>query len=598
MEWMVNYYPTADDNLNFEMDSWTFNGTDYNWNGGGFSSSTPQPLQFSGRSVVSPYAQTVFKTALTNYLQNHPTIDNSILDTLIDTVMGWDILSQSLGGLNDQLITLLSQTTFPPPVSSSAIACPPPKNASPSNGPKVGNLVQDQFHHSPMLQSTLSDNLMFPVRGALVDFAGLQLVDTFGQTYQLNQNNSPQGFQPLISQYLTPPSSITLPSVFNNLVPFVLGPRLIQSTRLNLDFLANDGSSTLSTAQNNDNPICGWLLPNHLDKSLDVYDAEGVLLGALNSLGTPNNWRPRPGAAGSTPPPSKPSDIANEALKNVVVALAAQTAAVFEDFIQVVDETLWMSDPLGGQSDTFLSALIGRPLAVTMMDLSLELNGNTATSQLWNDMLTNDSTATDFTQKHHTGGIENIPFPLRLGSITLRNDGLMGYFLPDASNPYDTFYAVHNSPTLSAGNTFIKPIIDATGGYQGNISLQVNRFGSPPVAPVTATMILDPLGVIHGYTGILPVASTALPAYQVQNFLKKLLVNFQAGPVLTDLDTPAAIRTPLPAEKQGTWDWLQSIKGDWVQDTIVNANDAARFPLQPPVLKEGWLQLKDIDTDD
>ncbi|MEL7425046.1 MAG: hypothetical protein AAFN81_18815 [Bacteroidota bacterium] len=598
MEWGVNYYPTADAKLNFEMDSWTFDGTSYTWNGGGFSGGSPQAIEIEGRSVVSPYTQTVFKTALNKYLQGHPKIDNAQLDKLLDEVMGWDILSQSLSGMTDQLITLLSQTTFPPPTTKQQLPCSMPSGASPSNGPKVGNLVQDQYHHAPILTTTLTDNTFFPVRGALVNFSGLQIVDVFGQTYQLNKVNTPsQGFKPLLSPSLTPPSSQSLPAgVFDHSYPFVLNPRLVQGTRLNMEFLVNDGSDPVINSTDNNNPICGWLLANHLDNSLDVYDSNGVLLGELNNLGAPNNWRPRPGAPGANPPPATPADIANTALKNVIVKLAAQTPAVFEDFIQTVDETLWMSDPLGGKSDTFLSALIGRPLAVTMMELSLELDGNTATSQLWDEMLTSDSTKEDFTKVHDTGGVENIPFPLRLGSIELRNDGLLGYFLPDGANAYDTFYAVHPSPTQSAGDHFIKPIM-ASGAYQGDLSLKVNGYGEATTS-LTVTLISDPLGVVHGYTGVLPVQQAALPAYQVQDFLKTMLVNFQTGPVVANAATVGMIRTPLPAEKQGTWDWLQHIKGDWVQDTIVNVDDAARFPLKPPVLKEGWLQLRGVKKDD
>lgn len=593
MEWMVNYYPTQDANMNFEMDSWAFDGMHYSWTGQGFPSN-PGNMQLSGRAVVSAYAQNTFTGIINAYLKDHPAIDSPQLDTMIQTVMNWDILAQSLNGMTTQLVTLLPQTSFIPPVSGNPVP-PLPVDPSPKNGPPVGDLVQQQYQYMPQVTTTLN-NCFFPVRGALASFAGLQLVDAFGQTYQLNQNNTPQGFAPLISPSLTPPASKPLPDEFYG--SFMLGPRLAQSTRLNLDFLANDGSGPLP-ASSNDNPICGWLLPNHPDNSLDVYDENGILLGELMPLPAPFNWRPRPGDPGNDPPPQTPAAIQNTALKNVVVTLAAQTIDVLADFIKVIDETIWTTDPPGSGSDPFISTLMGRPLAVTLMNVSLELNGNTFTSQLWNDMLTPGSTTNQFTPVHNTGGVETVPFPVRLGSLQLRNDGLMGYFLDAeiANNTFPYFYCVHDQPGLSAGDQFIRPVVDASNNnktYNGNLYVHANAYNQPPV-PVQVTLITDPLGVVHGYTGIIPVTTAALPAYEVQQFLKKMQVNFQTGPILAGA---ATLRTPIPAEKQGTWNWLQQVHTQWTQSPIVDADDAARFPLQPPVIREGWLQLKGINKDD
>lgn len=593
MEWMVNYFPTQDAKMNFDMDSWVFNGTHYSWTGAGFPSN-PGNVELSGRAVVSPYAQNMFNNMIKAYMKNHPKIDSPQLDQLCETVMSWDILAQSLNGMTTELATLLPQTSFLPPTSGNPV---PPVPAIPStqNGPTVGDLVQEQYRFTPQLTTSLN-NCFFPVRGALVNFAGLQLVDVFGQTYQLNQNNTAQGFAPLISPSLSPPPNQSLPDGFYG--SFLLGPRLVQSTRLNLNFLANDGTGSLNNSQNN-NPICGWLLPNHLDNSLDVYDENGILLGELLQLPAPFNWRPRPGDPGANPPPSTPTDISNAALKNVIVTLAAQTAEVLADFMRVIDETIWTTDPLGKGSDPSISTLIGRPLAVTLMDISLELNGNTLTNQLWDDMLTPGSTVNQFEAVHNTGAVENIPFPVRLGSLQLRNDGLMGYFLNSTAENYifPNFYCVHDQPGFSESDTFIKPAVITTGNnktYQGNLYVSVNAY-EKAASTVRVTLIIDPLGVVHGYTGLLPVQSAALPTYEVQQFLKKIQVNFQTGPILADSGT---MRTPKPAEKQGTWNWLQQVRTQWMQSPIVDADDAARFPLEPPVICEGWLQLKGVGGND
>ncbi|MBP7259716.1 MAG: hypothetical protein KBB37_00395 [Bacteroidia bacterium] len=585
MEWMVNYYPTItnDGTANFDMTSWTFDGQHYQWTGNGISGSTPYNLELSGRSVAVPYIQNVLKGALSKYLHNHPAIDSTQLESLLNTVMNWDIMSQSLSGLTSQLLTLNLQTSINPPVSGNPVPNPVPANATAASGPPVGDLIQGQHNYTPILETAETGNIFFPIRGGLVTFAGMQLVDAFGQVCNLGVPNTPNGFQPLLSPSITPPASLVAPTNLNS--PFILGPRLAQSARLNMEFMANDLSATLTTATNN-NPICGWILPNHLDNSIDVYDGDGNLLGELLPLSTNPLWRPAPGNANA---PASPQDISNSTLCSVISQLAVQTTAVFSDFMQVIDETLWMSAPLGGQSDTFMSALMGRPLAVVNMQVGLELNGEPATNQLFNEMLTPGSTASNFTPVQDTGDAETTSFPLTLGSLQLRNDGLMGYFFSAGSDAYNNFYSVHDAPTLSAGDTFVQPILNTqTGTYNGNLNVLADG------STVSVTLLMDPLGAVHGYSGILPVASAALPGYLVQDFLKNLLVNFETGPILAD---GGNLRTPEPATKQGTWNWLQNVKGTYIQNTIVNANDVARFPLQPPAIREGWLQLTNIDNE-
>ena len=580
LEWQAKYYPTLDASRNFDPSCWTFDGTHYEWNGNGFDygngNDNVYSIPIQGRTVVSPYAQTVFQSKLSNYLSTAATIDSVQMEQLLATVMGWDILGQTLSGFTDQLITLLSQETFPPP-------CSPNLGTTPA---LVGDLVQDQYHLTPKLTSLdlAYENVFFPLRGGLVTFAKNQLwlLDTYGQFYDLSQPTE-HGFQPLISPSLTVPSVVTTPSFMS--APFVLGPRLVQSARLDMNLLANDNSGGDIVTSANNNPICGWLLPNFLDNSITVYDSNGIMLGELLvAQASPDNWRPRPGPNGNNPPPpASPSQIANTALMNVISKLASQGVDTLSDFLQLTDETLWMVNPMNGIGNDSLAALIGRPLAVVQLQLNLTLNGDPITNQMWNYMLTPDPSDTYYIPMHDSGGVLDLVFPVRLGSLDLRNDGLVGYFLSD----YTKFYAVHTEFELKPSDTFIQPILETSGispVYQGDVTVTPNSASG-----VTLTLILDPQGSVHAYTGILPVNSVTVDANAVQDFLKSLLVNFQTGPILAD---PGTLRTPQPAVNQGTWSWLQADSDTWEQDGIVDADDAALFPTQAPSLREGWLQLQ------
>ena len=576
LEWELQYFPTGDGE--FSLSDWQFDGTQYIWAGTGFYQK--YLASYKGRTLLTPQAPLLFKDKIAALLKHNANVDSQQLESLISTVSNWDLLSQSLSGLTDQLITLDSQETFPPPQATSAsVTCP---SAPGAVQPQLAELIGGQYHYIPVLEST-GDNF-YPIRGGFVQFQQIQVVDAFGQTYSVSSSNSGQGFQPILGQGLMP--TITPSGFPDGMVQ--LPPRLVQSSRLDMQWLANDGSGQDITVSSNANAICGWLLPNHLDGGIAVYDSSGVLLGELWPLPLPYNWRPRPGDPGSNPPPLTPADIPNAVLQQVVTSLAAQTADVFNDFLNTVDETLWMIDPLGGRKDQFLSVLIGRPLAVVQMQLALNLNGSPWFNQTWNDMLATNPQTQQYQWAQDSGDLEQVSFPVRLGSLDLRDDGLIGYYLSDGTSPYSKFYSVNFPEHISSGDTYIQQIFATPNGspqYSGNV------FLTPQTNTVTLTMILDPRGSVHAYTGLLPVTTAALPGHAVEEFIKTLKVTFQTGPIIAD---PGTLRIPQPAEQHGAWNWIQLVASAWEQDTIIDADDQARLPDGNLQLREGWLQLTGV----
>lgn len=589
LEWQVDYFPTRS-GTSFSIADWQFDGEKYTWKGTGTDFKTS--MSYKGRTILTPQAPLLVKDKIRAYLKGHPDIDTPALEDLLDTVAGWDIISQTLSGFTDQLITLLTQQAFPPtPVADMTVKCPGPGVTQPS----VTALIGDEYHNMPILQSSdINSNSFFPVRGGFARFPlhRLQIVDTYGQIFPLAEVNTPsQGFLPIISAGMKPTPNAQNPAPAGALQ---LPPRIVQSSRLDMRVLANDNSGQDIYTAANPNPVCGWLLPNHLDSGIAVYDENGVSLGELLPLPAPNNWRPRPGAPGANPPPATPDQIANPTLKAVVKTLYSQKGNVFTDMLKVIDETLWQVDPMGGRQDQMLSVLIGRPLAVVQMNLQLNLMGEPAFSQLWNKMAVTDGNTTPAVPKRvkDTGNILNIPFPVKLGSLDLRNDGLIGYFLGDGTTNYSTFYASHYGSSIPASDTFIKPIVttDNTGAkkYQGDINLQCNG------PAVKVTMLVDPRGEVHAYTGVLPVTTAALPGNLIEDFIAQLKVTFQTGPVIAD---PGTLRIPQPAEDKAVWKWVQATApGTWSEQNIMNADDKARMPDELLQLREGWLQLSNLDS--
>ena len=588
LEWELNYYPTGDgassagtwqENL---LQHWRFDGQQYVWQGSGFAAANV--LQYSGRTVLTPHAPLLFydkvKAFLKTYNPPDQPLDVAGLEALLATVSTWDVVSQSLSGLTGQLATLLEQETFlPPPAGSEQVSCP----ANGTNPPTLTALIGQQYHRMPLVATQGSPVPDFlPVRAGFLQLTQLRVVDSFGQVLPLSgQLNVAGGVLP--GQSLMPSSPKLLPQ---NAVQ--LPPRLVQNARLNLDLLSVAGAPDAAVPAQL-GVVCGWLLPNHLNGGLAVYDASGLPLGDLLPGAEPTAggiWQPSPGST----QPASPAQIANPTLRQVVVSLYNQPATTFSDAVQAIDETLWLVDPLGGRQDQSLSVLIGRPLAVVQLSLALTAAGPLNYSQTWADTAQPTGPNGAYQAVYNTGDVREVSFPVSLGSLDLRNDGLVGYFLADFNN----LYTLHGG---TAGTylqpTVTPPLAGSPSMYSGNINLSLNGD------PVVATLLLDPRGSVHAYTGILPVASVALDPHLAEQFLSKLQLTFQTGPLVLDAGT---IRTPLPAEQQGAWQWLQQqaatgqTAATWQQSNLVAADATARMPAATPALHEGWLQFTLPDT--
>ncbi len=109
-----------------------------------------------------------------------------------------------------------------------------------------------------------------PVRAGFLKL-NLTLIDIYGQK-KIVKPTTIDIAQTLMATYQGQP----VPNVA------YLPPRISQASRLLFRFLAAD---TSSLAEMNlhpaTTPICGWLLPNHLNGSLFIYDTQGASLGTL-----------------------------------------------------------------------------------------------------------------------------------------------------------------------------------------------------------------------------------------------------------------------------------------------------------------------------
>lgn len=448
----------------------------------------------------------------------------------------------------------------------------------------------------------------FPLRAGFLRILRLRLVDGFGQAVDLAGSSDAQNVD---SQQVTSSQPMSLdgrPDLQ------VLPPRFTSPARLWFRYYAADGSDREagaaapaspdagSTAQPADtppdviSPVCGYLLPDHLDGELEFFAADGSSLGAVRpDPGAGVIWADAPGrptTVGQTPARAASNAFLAGIAQGLLEWGAADTLegpgreTALSALLRMIDSTLWSVDPFAHAGEEYLSLLIGHPVAVLRARVWLELR-----------------------EPVHPEVTNQIAISLRLGALTHWQDGLLGYYVNDdyrtlhcadgsaagfarpvgpgqgflqqagqVQNYYETFADDLGAGAVEGASPVDHPFVDASG-------VAILR----PNQPLNLTLLVEPHAVVHATTGLLPRKEIGIRREWVALALAKLSPTFRFGPVLTDLKH---IRMPVPNERSGTWSWdhRQDVSA-WAEDPVTNATNDAPLSPDPVQGTEGWLRL-------
>lgn len=385
---------------------------------------------------------------------------------------------------------------------------------------KVRQAVQNSNRSAP---EPLND--FNPIRSGAMKILNLRLVDTFGQVKELDVSHINT------TEVMTTKDKSDFIS---------LPPRLVQPARLNFRWLSASQGEQEMNAHPATTPICGWLLPNNLDKSLMIYDNKGIALGSIDRLA---KWEPAPGEK----PVRTVKGIANPHLRKMVSYLSKRRPAFLDKFIDVLDKALENIEPENYTKHQSLALLMGQPLAVVRASLNLELKGQPAINEDWNcfrqDLRRNSRDNDDFTR---------VKFPILIGDYHQLNDGLVGYW-KEKENGYedDIFYA---PKTDNIEDEYIKYHLD-----------DLNICQSIEAAPQVLTMLVDPKGNVHASSGILPTKVIDIPPDQYAAALQAIGITFLSTPILTNY---RQMSLPLPVEPGYSWSWLEEENETWTEIAI------------------------------
>ncbi len=597
MDWRVMWYPdsTTDQDA---LKNWELQEIDYNWRG----SSIPQTgIEIQGRTVLNAKTARNIQEKLSTF-QDDPAFDGlpdfviTDLSQVAEDIGKLDLLTQSVSGFTNQLITQISNMAqFP-------------------DG-KPGDLIGDaNTNYIPDVGTTTKSPDFFPIRSGHISLIDLWVVDSFGQVLSGKDSLLPAK-DPIPGIYWSESLTTSSPNYTGDTENFgQLPPRLSQMAGIDGRLLKSTDDTVFTNSSDLTSPICGWIMPNHLDNSLIIFDAAGVNQGEIIKVDreVPSGerqytirWDAVPGSNSIL---GAPPELENQHLQNLVNGLLEtgfEGALAYDDFVASIDSSLWTLSNFKNESGN-LPILLGRPLAVVRAEVSLSLSGNPAYNQGWLD------TGRYYNQNgtyHPTNPpFMSVPFSLRIGDSLMEGNGVIGYY--EADN-YDKFYSVYGSNAqatlllqeLRKGNKnldadHLSEAIQTGKGFSSDyigVNHQVKLASD--ATTVKVTVLVDPSGNIPFIPGALPVSSVALPNGPVSNALEQLKAFFRAGPLLLD---PSRIQMPTPAQVAGNWGWAaRKDVTSWNEEIDIDQyTPIATLETNPLKLIEGWMTLSGAESID
>lgn len=577
LDWEIQWMPSAGTPQGM-YGPWHLGETDFTYTG---QSVAPVAATMQMRSLLTSNYPSGLASKIVTFLDTDPDIpafEIRDLKLTVESLATMDVMVQSLTGLGAWMQSrspMPTQTVTDPGVAKWTEGVLTYQANTPNGDAPVYN----------------------PLRSGHFRITRLQVVDAFGQV--LPGNAGAGNILPVRSEAL-------MPNVGTDQSIMQIPPRAAQGTRLVEQLLDRDDDSIPSNSSDRTNPICGWLLPNHLDESLMVFDTAGNALGeiikVITDAGHSLRWDAAPGSDAAL---GSPPEIANRHLQGLVrtlLNLGLNKTQPLDELLDLIDVTLWGTGALRSPFGSRMTLLLGQPVAVVRAAFSFDLQGDPIYQQDWS-----------LTGQCDDQSFPSVKIPFYIGDMRLGTNGSFGYY---AGDDYSVCYAMHGyAPEMGS----VRRAVRRPGFRRGNLQQQIaesrRMLSSNSSSPsggyvqtdhdlnlqcggsdhVLTTILVDPRGSITSVSGTAPVRFDWLPNGPVNSAMQNLRATFRMGPLLLQ---PDVARMPLPTGNSGKWDWIERTGVTfWREEGPVRPQDEkALMPEAIPTLREGWLSLSEAMT--
>lgn len=548
IQWFVNYYPDPallEDIPTLKQWEMKEDLADYRFIGK-ILTDKPEPIQ--GQSILTPHGAAVTAACLAKNLGDQALAEESLL---------MDVLSQTLNINNAHAMI---KTDIRLPVEQINVSH---VDLSDDTLP-VKKILAMLDGYLPEISHF--DEFFSPVRGGFMNIDKISIIDSFGQLKEISKPIAK------VTENMRNNKSVSQANI-------MLTPRLIQPSRLNFRWYEYNRDVPMSE-NSTISPVCGWLLPNHTDCSVMVYDRVGNLLGSLQrvKLDTPVVWKNPPEKGGGTAP--IPTDM-NPTLAKIITSILNICDLEREDLLtplmQVIDSALWSINPSAAQQFNSLGQYIGRPLIVVNAGVLLE---QMDIPKPFKHLETRDDTGG---YNSHID-VTKAKFAVQVGRKADHGDGVIGFY---KDNNYNKLYITgETSPFPQA---FLEANNTATLAHEYFDVDNTVTLASGEGNPIKLTIIMDFAASVNLIAGFLPTKTVKPDTHAISEALNKLYFTIFSAPVLGD---ESEFAVPCPKLEGRQWKWLHYRDSVFATDEISPATSQAYFPKTPTCAQEGWLKLE------
>jgi len=359
----------------------------------------------------------------------------------------------------------------------------------------------------------------------------------------------------------------------------VLTPRLPSWSRLN--FRLRSAADPSQDASRTALPVCGFLVPDYLDHTLNVFDSSGAAIGQIacdhpgpvgpDTANLAVSFKPYPWITFSGDPTSA---IADPTVRSFVQALIQHGAGAVTTvqngpswvetgltaLLRVIDTIRGTLDPLAKTQDRRVK-LVGDPIAIFHVAVSIDCVVETDAAAL----------AQSPTPVAAPPALPAVP--VRIGDLTRPDDAVLGIFDPANGKFAPVSPDAASSAILSAltiPNLTNQPVkMPVTHPF---IEAQKNTV-TPNAAPLDLVILADVRGGYYATCGVLPRKKITMPKEYIQPALDNIEPVFRVGPLAT-LETNRGLE-PVMTSPQ-----IETLGGTFVH-AVQGANQTTSYPADP-----------------
>ncbi|KZL19411.1 hypothetical protein PsAD2_01950 [Pseudovibrio axinellae] len=551
LDWKLNWYPDASQN----------------------TEDTPSgPFELTGHTILNASAFDVFAARLQNFISTSPTFEGltsqqkDFLRSAETLSAGQDVLIQTMGGFEQAFLgrkqEMFSLTSDDPVIQEAILSS---ASAVPGN---IG--------------------LFNPLRQGYFEFTGVYVADAFGQVLNIIDSGQSSG----LKLSIPPDQHSDDGDDFVSLSKALAQPSKLDITLMSAQAFPRQDGSNASVPVNSasaSSPIIGWLLPNRLEQSLMVFEADGTPAGTVRSIYSQNSaglrWESAPGQPISLgAPPKVENALFAEMLTGLLKTQVTQSDAALEGLLQLAALNSWAMSAKGGQPlNGNLQDMLGTPIAVVSARLAFTQKG----PQLLDPT---KLTVSPLPASPIKGLTENC----NIGDFELAGSGVLGSYI---NNDFSELITAKNyqetlpeAASEAVHHALTRAIPEVSGTYintQSEVAFTVSSTQSPSYMDLV--ILLDPRGQIPVTSSMIPASRIQLTPQVIAPALQTMSANFRIGPVLTPAD---GVSLPLPGGTQGKWEWVEVQGTGWdVTPNLLNASATPQLGAAPAIVRDGWLSL-------